>query len=685
LDTKQHMYTVRFLEELTAAQKDRTGDIRQFVRTFTAVSTRLKTTGILSEYREVQLFLGGLHRNLARKLVTKFKLDVNVPESVQGKFEQIRQEAQDYCLGDIRTEEMIHKGEFSSEGLIEQILEQPVEKARTFSSAPAQRVQQQQQALHAQRSTRDPDLAFVIDDISKRMEAMVLRQQTQFLEELHRANQRQPQVYSAPASGMAQRQPQVYVAPASGANSTPVPGIRGFVSDQQYAPPRRCIFCGDATHLKAQCQALAQKEGAGLVHRVFGRLHWGAAGSGGGEITPYEAGKSMLKRVEESEQQGPGVRRITAGPSPRSTPSFGVRIARMDETDSDNGEDDGEDDSEIEGEGKVEDEDQDEDEDDPEAMVYVSAIKPARVEKRRPTAEKKRVEDLQRKIEQQSRLPAPRVSRPRAHPPAIVETIDMDMDPCPPPAPAKSEKKAKREKPTASRRSFRSDIADATPEEDIFRRIAAEKSINISLAELASVSPSFKRYLYGKATPSTPPSAQASKAQSARVRRAKEVEYAAESGLLPITINGVELRPTGDSGSEINRMGWSEFESLGLPYDDSIEWAMTGITGHSAPLSCCIHEAPVKIGGVTIHTSIFASPGEEGEFILGRPFERAALMQWENRPDGSLWGTVWSSDRARKATFLAVSPKGYTRTSVRDTASGSWQRKGRGSGNGVSQ
>src|SRR6266566_3217701 len=46
-DTKQQMYTVRFLEELTAAQKARTGDIRQFVRTFTAESTRLKTTGIL--------------------------------------------------------------------------------------------------------------------------------------------------------------------------------------------------------------------------------------------------------------------------------------------------------------------------------------------------------------------------------------------------------------------------------------------------------------------------------------------------------------------------------------------------------------------------------------------------------------------------------------------------------------
>jgi hypothetical protein len=139
-----------------------------------------------------------------------------------------------------------------------------------------------------------------------------------------------------------------------------------------------------------------------------------------------------------------------------------------------------------------------------------------------------------------------------------------------------------------------------------------------------------------------------------------EVKYAADLGLLLITINGVELRPTGNSGSEINQMGWSEFESIGLPYDDLIDWTMTGITGHTTLLSCCIHEAPIKIGGVTVHTSIFASPGVEGEFILGRPFERATLMQRENRRDGLLWGTVWFSDQSRKATFLAVSPTGYS-------------------------
>jgi hypothetical protein len=161
---------------------------------------------------------------------------------------------------------------------------------------------------------------------------------------------------------------------------------------------------------------------------------------------------------------------------------------------------------------------------------------------------------------------------------------------------------------------------------------------------------SFKRYLYGKAG-----HAQAPSLRSARVLRAMEVEYPAESGLLLITINGVELRPTSDSGSEINRMGWSEFDSLGLLYDNSIYCTMTGITGHKTPVSCCIHQTPVKFGAVTVHMAIFASRGVEREFIFGPPFELAALIQWENRCHGSLWGTVWSSDRSRNATFLAIS------------------------------
>lgn len=68
-------------------------------------------------------------------------------------------------------------------------------------------------------------------------------------------------------------------------------------------------------------------------------------------------------------------------------------------------------------------------------------------------------------------------------------------------------------------------------------------------------------------------------------------------------------------------MGWAEFVSLGLPYDNMVDWTMMGITGDSVPLSCCIHKTLVRIGGVVVYTVIFASSGEEGEFMLRRLFE----------------------------------------------------------------
>jgi hypothetical protein len=84
-------------------------------------------------------------------------------------------------------------------------------------------------------------------------------------------------------------------------------------------------------------------------------------------------------------------------------------------------------------------------------------VKPARIEKRKPAAEKMRAEDLRRKIEQQNLLPKSRVTNPRAYPPVIVETMDMDMVSAPALVPTKHERKASREKPgkpTAPRRTY---------------------------------------------------------------------------------------------------------------------------------------------------------------------------------------------------------------------------------------
>lgn len=59
---------------------------------------------------------------------------------------------------------------------------------------------------------------------------------------------------------------------------------------------------------------------------------------------------------------------------------------------------------------------------------------------------------------------------------------------------------------------------------------------------------------------------------------------------------------------------------------------------------------------------IFVSRGEEGEFRLR--FEREAMLQHDNGADGSMWGTVTSSDRTIRARFEPVKPGEYSCTSI---------------------
>lgn len=140
------------------------------------------------------------------------------------------------------------------------------------------------------------------------------------------------------------------------------------------------------------------------------------------------------------------------------------------------------------------------------------------------------------------------------------------------------------------------------------------------MAELPSVSPAFTRYLYSRARQGTQAGQSEVKASTAHASathtstyraldkgRKATTEYTAESGLIPAVINGVELYPTRDNQLQISRMGLVEFVSLVLADEDEVDGTMTGITGDSIPLSCCIHKAQVRIGGVVVYAAIFAS------------------------------------------------------------------------------
>lgn len=152
---------------------------------------------------------------------------------------------------------------------------------------------------------------------------------------------------------------------------------------------------------------------------------------------------------------------------------------------------------------------------------------------------------------------------------------------------------------------MRNELAESSYAELIVRRVTSEHAATVSLAKVASVSPSFLdvsvRQAGFKTSTEHTGTAHAVTALTstymAQVKRRRgTTEYAPESVLIHAVINGVELYLTGDNQSEISHMGWAEFVSLALPYDDGVDRTMTGITRDWIPLSCCIRKAPLNIG-----------------------------------------------------------------------------------------
>lgn len=130
--------------------------------------------------------------------------------------------------------------------------------------------------------------------------------------------------------------------------------------------------------------------------------------------------------------------------------------------------------------------------------------------------------------------------------------------------------------------------------------------------------------------------------------------YSIATGTYTANIHSYEVECTFDSGSEINAITASLFKQINLPSTE-VDWSMKTATGASQKMLGLCHSIPIEIGGVLVSSPFFiVSDGPSFQVLLGRPYERRALLQADNRPDGSLWLTITSGDRKRRTTFCAV-------------------------------
>jgi hypothetical protein len=74
---------------------------------------------------------------------------------------------------------------------------------------------------------------------------------------------------------------------------------------------------------------------------------------------------------------------------------------------------------------------------------------------------------------------------------------------------------------------------------------------------------------------------------------------------------------------------------------------------HNRVFGVC-HSVSIDIGGVEITIPVFVLEGAAQDMILGRPWERKARAQYDNRENGSLYITISTLDNQRRAVFCAV-------------------------------
>ena len=111
-----------------------------------------------------------------------------------------------------------------------------------------------------------------------------------------------------------------------------------------------------------------------------------------------------------------------------------------------------------------------------------------------------------------------------------------------------------------------------------------------------------------------------------------------------------------DSGSEICVMSKVLRQRM-MPHlliDTDISWSVGSANAtHNRVYGVC-HSVSVLIGGVEIEVPVFVLEGAAKDSILGRPWERKAQAQYDNREDGSLLITIFTMNKRKKAVFCAV-------------------------------
>jgi hypothetical protein len=198
-----------------------------------------------------------------------------------------------------------------------------------------------------------------------------------------------------------------------------------------------------------------------------------------------------------------------------------------------------------------------------------------------------------------------------------------------------------------------------------------DQTTTITWAQLISLSPDFRKILFGSFDNPNVDASRPIEAQANSVEAQIEVEedfaderprqdssplYMAATPTAPVRINGQEVTALVDSGAEVSVMSSDLAKKLGLAISRTFIVTMSGATGAGKRFIGLCEDVPIDINKVVHKAPIWVIHRLGHGLVLGRPFHKQAQLKLREMRDGGTEATIYTPDGTGMVSWVAAQP-----------------------------
>jgi hypothetical protein len=229
---------------------------------------------------------------------------------------------------------------------------------------------------------------------------------------------------------------------------------------------------------------------------------------------------------------------------------------------------------------------------------------------------------------------------------------------------------AKPSKEKTPKTSLKKMLAGRTDPKGLVERML-DQTTAITWAELISLSPDFRKILFGSFDDPNVSANQTIEAQTNSMSAQVEIEddfaderghvdsaplYMAATPTAPVKINGQDVPALVDSGAEVSVISSDLQQKLQLPVSHTVIVTMSGATGANRRFIGLCEEVPIEINKVVHKTPIWVISRLEHDLVLGRPFHKQAQLKLREMRGGGTEATIYTPDGTGKVSWVAAQP-----------------------------